>query len=209
MNKTITELKSESLSALAGNWGMAVGTFLLLTLISSAASSVGFIPVVGAIAVMFITGAIMGGMIIFSFNLLKGSAILEDGFKGFSDFMRLGSSYFVMNLFIFLWSLLFIIPGIIKSFSYAMTMYILIDEPETEMMDAITKSREMMDGHKFRYFVLQLSFIGWALLCALFTLGIGFLWLTPYMQLTMAGFYNDLKPTVKSIDEMPLIMNEM
>ena len=86
-----------------------------------------------------------------------------------------------------------------------MTLFIISEEPGMPVMDAITKSREMMDGHKFDYFILQLSFIGWALLCIL-TLGIGYLWLTPYMQITTAAFYNDLKPTVKSIEEMPPIM---
>jgi uncharacterized membrane protein len=99
---------------------------------------------------------------------------------------------FLMGVFIALWSMLLIIPGIIKTFSYAMTPYILDEHPELSANDAIDRSRAMMKGHKFDLFWLLLSFIGWGILC-LFTLGIGFLWLTPYMETSMAAFYEDLK----------------
>ena len=99
---------------------------------------------------------------------------------------------FLMQVFIFLWSLLFVIPGIIKSLSYAMTPYILEENPELSANEAIDRSRAMMKGHKFDYFWLLLSFIGWGFLCV-FTLGIGLLWLTPYMQTAVAAFYEDVK----------------
>ena len=99
---------------------------------------------------------------------------------------------FLMYLFIMLWTLLFIIPGIIKSFSYAMTPYILEERPELSANEAIDHSRAMMKGHKFDLFWLLLSFIGWGILC-IFTFGIGFLWLVPYMQTAQAAFYEDVK----------------
>ena len=99
---------------------------------------------------------------------------------------------FLMYVFIFLWSLLFLIPGIVKAFSYAMTPYILEEKPELSANEAIDHSRAMMKGHKFDLFWLYLSFIGWGILC-LFTLGIGFLWLTPYMNTAVAAFYEDVK----------------
>ena len=99
---------------------------------------------------------------------------------------------FLMQLFTFLWSLLLIIPGIIKVFSYAMTPYILEDRPELSANEAIDHSRAMMKGHKFDLFWLYLSFIGWGLLC-IFTAGIGFLWLGPYIQTSVAAFYEDVK----------------
>lgn len=88
--------------------------------------------------------------------------------------------------------LLFIIPGIVKSFSYAMTPYILEENPELSANEAIDRSRAMMKGHKFDLFWLYLSFIGWILLSIL-TLGIGLLWLAPYMQTATAAFYEDVK----------------
>ena len=99
---------------------------------------------------------------------------------------------FLMVLFICLWSLLLIIPGIIKTFSYAMTPFILEENPDLSANDAIDRSRAMMKGHKFDLFWLLLSFIGWGILC-IFTLGIGLLWLTPYMQTSVAAFYEDVK----------------
>jgi len=96
------------------------------------------------------------------------------------------------QIFIWLWSLLLIIPGIIKSFSYALTPYILEEQPELSANDAIDRSRAMMRGHKFDLFWLYLSFLGWAILCV-FTMGIGFLWLIPYVQSSEVAFYEDVK----------------
>jgi uncharacterized membrane protein len=99
---------------------------------------------------------------------------------------------FLMGLFISLWSLLFIIPGIIASFSYAMAPFLLHDNPEISGYEAIRRSKAMVKGHKFDLFYLLLSFIGWGILC-LFTFGIGYLWLMPYMQTSVASFYDDIK----------------
>ena len=95
-------------------------------------------------------------------------------------------------IYTFLWSLLLIIPGVVKHYSYAMTPYILKEEPEMKNNAAIEKSMVMMDGNKMKLFLLDLSFIGWAILC-LFTFGIGFFFLQPYMQASHAAFYEDLK----------------
>ena len=94
--------------------------------------------------------------------------------------------------FTILWSLLLVIPGIIKSYSYAMTSFILKDEPEMKNNAAIEKSMAMMEGNKMKLFMLDLSFIGWAILC-IFTLGIGLLFLQPYVAISRAAFYEDLK----------------
>lgn len=187
------ELKAQALQGLRGKWGTAVGLFLVLELILTVASLLGVIPIIGAVVFVFLTGALSAGMAIFSLNLLDGHGEFEDGFKGFNQFMRFGGAVFMMSLFTALWSLLFVIPGIIKGYSYSMTLFIMAEDPEIGIMDAITKSREMMDGHKMNLFVLHLTFIGWALLAAL-TLGIGALWLTPYVQVTEAAFYNSVKP---------------
>jgi len=99
---------------------------------------------------------------------------------------------FLMTLFTSLWMLLFIIPGIVKMFSYAMTPYILEEHPELSANEAIDRSRAMMKGHKFDLFWLYLSFIGWGIL-SLFTFGLGGLWLGPYVQGAHAAFYEDVK----------------
>ena len=94
-------------------------------------------------------------------------------------------------MYILLWSLLLIVPGIMATYSYAMTDYILAEHPELTASEAIAQSKAMMDGSRWRLFCLHLSFIGWDLLCAL-TLGLGNLALTPYKQVAEAAFYRDL-----------------
>jgi uncharacterized membrane protein len=100
----------------------------------------------------------------------------------------------LMTVFIVLWSLLLLIPGIVKAYSYAMVPYLLAD-PTVDMEDAITRSRQLMDGKKMDLFVLHLSFIGWAIL-GLITLNILNVFYTiPYLQLSTAGFYQELTKT--------------
>ena len=111
---------------------------------------------------------------------------------GFTNYWRNVWSMLLVSIFTVLWSLLFIIPGIIKLFSYAMTPYIIVDNPELTANEAIDRSRMMMRGHKFDLFWLYLGFIGWFFLCIL-TCGIGFLWLTPYVEAAKAAFYEEVK----------------
>lgn len=95
---------------------------------------------------------------------------------------------------ILLWTLLFIIPGIVASYSYAMTGYILAEDPDLTASQAIQRSKEMMRGNRWRLFCLQLSFIGWIILC-LFTFGIGNLFLNPYQTAADAAFYREISGT--------------
>ena len=126
--------------------------------------------------------------------LLRGNKnIVDNMFKlGFKPYWRSVLGYFLMIVKIYLWMLLLIIPGIIKAFAYALTPYILKDNPELSCLEAIERSRLMMKGNKWRLFVLYLSFIGWFLL-GLLTLGIGYFWLAPYVYTTTAAFYEDIK----------------
>lgn len=112
--------------------------------------------------------------------------------QGFGNWGHIVLGQMLMGIFIFLWSLLLIVPGIIKAYSYAMTPYILVDRPELSVRDAIRLSGRMMSGRKLDLFCLHLSFIGWMLLCIL-TLGIGILFLSPYMMTAQAAFYQDVR----------------
>jgi len=117
---------------------------------------------------------------------------VKDMFVGFNNYARTLGVTLLMVVYVFLWSLLLFVPGIIKSYSYAMTFFIANDNPELSADECIEKSMAMMEGHKFDLFLLDLSFIGWGIL-ALFTCGIGFLWLVPYIQTSHAVFYEELK----------------
>ena len=175
---------------------------------------------------IIIGGAGKLGYAKFNLNLVDNKdAVFSDLF---SQFDRLGAGFcmnFLTGLYIVLWTLLFIIPGIIKSFSYAMAPYILAEHPEMTASEAITESRRMMDGNKWRLFCLDFSFIGWNLLCSLpvivvvfaltgsilrsgadayallwiipisIPLSAGFLFLRPYEEAAWAAFYRDVSGT--------------
>lgn len=127
-------------------------------------------------------------------NHREESVDLENLFDGFrrGRYVRVFCALFLVNLFTFLWTLLLIIPGIMKAFSYALTPYILLDEPELTAKQAISRSCEIMQGRRWKLFCLYLSFIGWGILC-LMTFGIGFLWLAPYINASIAAFYEDAR----------------
>ena len=181
--------------------------------------------VIWVIITIVISGAGKLGYAIFNLKLVDNKgAVFSDLF---SQFDRLGAGFcmnFLVGLFTFLWSLLLVIPGIIKSFSYAMTPYILAEHPEMTATEAITESRHVMDGNKWRLFCLDFSFIGWNILCAAPILialifiakatiasgnfatflwlipcsiptVIGSLFLTPYREAAYAAFYRDISGT--------------
>lgn len=175
---------------LKGNWGTTILAFLIYMLIIIPIS---FIPIAGVIANFILAGVFSLGFAILFLNLIRSNnANLGDLFKGFKNFGRALLAYVLMVLFVMLWFLLLIIPGIIAAIKYSQTFYILADNPDIKAIDAIRESKRMMDGHKWKYFKLQLSFIGWALL-GILTLGIGYLWLVQYMYASYALFYENLK----------------
>ncbi len=133
---------------------------------------------------------------------------LFDGYKYSFDTSIFAS--ILVSIYTFLWSLLLIVPGIIKKYAYSMTIFIIADEPNISANEAIKKSEAMMKGYKWNYFLLQLSFIGWSLL-AIFTCGIGYLWLTPYMQTACSHFYLKVKEEYENKvtdNQGPLILEE-
>lgn len=201
----ISQLKREALDALKGKWGLAVGATLLLGILIGAVELLitgvfsmfwGWEEASDSLTVSIIAMLVIGPLTIGAYYLVlnvirETSARMGDLFRWFSDGSKLMKSfltYLLMYVYLMLWTLLLIIPGIIKSFSYSMTYFILNDRPEYTANQAITESRRMMNGHKMDYFLLCLSFLGWFILSIL-TLGIGFLWSAPYFYATSAAFY--------------------
>lgn len=133
------------------------------------------------------------GLVSCFIKLVRGDSFR---FKGLFDGFKHLSSAVILNLFMLmfvsLWGLLLIIPGIIARYSYSMAFYILNDNPTIGALEALGDSKKMMKGYKWKLFCLQFSFIGWALLSIL-TLGIGFLWLIPYINASTANFYQNLE----------------
>ncbi|MGN0234395.1 MAG: DUF975 family protein [Bacteroidaceae bacterium] len=113
-------------------------------------------------------------------------------FVGYKDFRRVLVTMLINALMQILFYILFIIPGIWMSLRLALVPYILRDNPELSANRVLRLSAEMMNGYKWKLFLLALTFLGWAILCV-FTLGIGYFWLAPYIDQTMANFYEEVK----------------
>ena len=176
-------------------WMMALVAALVYTAIIGIGSS---IPVVGSIAIILITGPLIVGIYGYFVKLARNEeAKIENIFDGFKDFVQNFLIHLMASIFAFLWSLLFVIPGIVKSYAYSMAYYIKLDNPDYDWKKCIDESKNRMVGHKWDLFCLHFSFIGWAILC-IFTFGIGTLWLTPYMQAANANFY---EAHIKVIEE--------
>ncbi len=192
-NITLMRAARESLK---GKWGLAILTFFIYTLLTTSSGSVrshGSILTLSSMLTLIIGGPLALGAAIFSLSISRGKeARLEQIFQGFNSFSTALIAYLLIILYVLLWALLLIVPGIIAALGYYMTFYILADDPLIKPQDALKKSKSMMDGYKLKLFYLGLRFFLLALLCIL-TLGIGFLWLIPYAHITMAKFYDDIK----------------
>ena len=184
------DYRMQAWAAWKGNWKTFALISLVYTLITGACSA---IPTVGSVASLVISGPFALALAMISLKVLRAEGIevgnLFDGFQNFKTAFLLG---LLNGIFTALWSLLFVIPGIIKAYSYSMSTYILADNPTMNQGDARKASIEMMKGHKWELFCLHFSFIGWYLLTGL-TLGILGLWVTPYTQTATAAFYENLK----------------
>ena len=189
--KSNTELRRIARISLVGNWGISAVISLIVFLI------VGLPPSIldAGLLVYLLVGIVVeyGYEVLFLQSVRKEKEVDFDGLiAGFKEYGRIFGTGVLRFLYTLLWTLLFVIPGIVKSYSYAMTNYVLKDEPDLRYDGAIEKSIKMMEGHKMQLFLLDLSFIGWYLLCIL-TLGIGFLFLSPYVLSAHAAFYESLK----------------
>lgn len=186
-----SEIRSAGSAALKGHWLEAAMLTFVYALISILVS---LIPIVGKVASLLLIPMAWG----FAITFLRNGRGENDPFNikglfvGYNDFMRIFGTQLLVNIYTFLWTLLLIVPGIIKSLSYAMTPYVLADNAELKYNEAIEKSMAMMDGHKMDLFLMNLIFFLWGLLCIL-TLGIGYFWLCPYMQSSYAKFYEEVK----------------
>ena len=180
------EIKMQAKGQIKGKIGMLFLAMLLMVVISSAAN---IIPVAGMIIVM---PAMTLGYIYIYLDVCAGGEV--DINRLFAGFQRLGQAiclFLLITIFTSLWALLFVIPGIIKGISYSQAFYVLAEHPEMTASEALDESKRMMDGHKWEYFVLGLSFLGWALL-ATCTCGILYIWLAPYMNATFVNYYHKL-----------------
>lgn len=216
---TASDYRARAREILSGKWGMAILVTLVASLLGGILVGASFsleldldeellryIPKV--VRTYLAIAASIGGILGFVTFIIGGTVKLgyckyllklHDGEEGelkdlFSEFDRFGDGFvlsLLTGIYVFLWTLLFIIPGIVACFKYAMAPFILLENPGMKPSEAITASKEMMDGHKGELFCLNLSFIGWLLLGAL-TLGLGNLWVNPYLNASQAVFYRQI-----------------
>ena len=189
--KRAKELRAAAWEKKKGRWGMLALVFFIYSLIMAACAALSYV-VVGAVAVLLLSGPLMLGftMVCLAVSRRQGASLskLFEGFSRFGDSLVL---FLLMDIFIFLWSLLLVIPGIIKMYSYSMGYFILADRPDLSGNQARKRSMYLMKGHKWQLFCLDFSFIGWYLL-SLLTLGILAFWVYPYHMTARAEFYNEL-----------------
>lgn len=185
------EYADQQIYTIGSGWSGELAGFL--------AGSAAFIVVAALVmaAVFFVLGSVVGaGYCQFNLDLVdrRKEPEISTLFGYFGHWKTMAAASFLQGLYVLLWSLLLIVPGIVASYSYAMTGYILAENPSLTASEAIEKSKEMMSGNRWRLFCLQFSFFGWDLLCSL-TLGIGNLWLRPYKQAAEAAFYREVSGT--------------
>jgi uncharacterized membrane protein len=210
------DLMAEARGSLKGNWGMAVlgyllFFFLLMSLYAFVASAAFFVSITGSkggpdgaavgsainlavlLVKLLVSGAFVVGFCAFFLGIVQeNEARMELLFLGFRRFWKSFACYFFVGLFVFLWSLLLVIPGIIAAFRYSMAYFIIADDEDCGPLEAISRSKEMMKSNKWKLFCLHWRFFGWALFATVFTFGIGYLWLIPYMQTSFVKFYEDV-----------------
>lgn len=249
MKPRASDLRRQAWNSLVGKWGLAIGTFLVASLLGATegfsinissffdtlsssdvtvnmstedisslseffelyANELKLIAgvlittaIISAIVglVMFFIGNIVGvGYSKFNLNIIDlKKADLTQIFSYFKHWSTAVLTALLKTLYIFLWSLLFIIPGIIATYRYSMTSFILAENPDLSPDEAVAESKRIMQGNKWRLFCLNLSFIGWEILCVL-TLGILSFWVGPYKHAATAAFYRSLVPAQLEVNE--------
>lgn len=195
------ELKRHAKDQLKGKWGLAVGGIIVLFLIQFAFNFIsGFfedntvIFVIVTLVSLVVSSAMSVGMCKFSLNYAydENQPVLGDIFSGFKIILKAIGLFFLLGIIVLVGTILLVIPGIILSFMFSQSYFILADDNSKSIIQCLKESAAMMKGYKLKYFVLSLSFLGWIIL-GIITLGIGLLWVIPYMNVTMASFYLKVK----------------
>ncbi len=198
------ELKTLAKEQIKGNIGILFVIMLVAVGISLVAT---YIPIIGLFATFVLTPAFELSIMMIFLDMTRGiKPAVSRVFDGFYDLWSVVKLYLLLGLFVFLWSLLFVIPGIIKGFSYSMAPFILAENKGMPALEAIRRSKAMMDGHKMDAFVIYLSFIGWMLLVYI-TFGLVAIWAGPYIIATYANFYNTIKGEASAtVAEGPIVI---
>lgn len=205
------QLKEQAKKQLGGNifsrqWLYFVLVIVIVGVATSVASTITF-----GIGAFIVLGPFSFALVTISAKLVKGAneVSINDTFSGFTD-GRFGQTFLLglmQEIFICLWSLLFVIPGIIKYYAYSMSFFIYNDDNSKSWNQCLKESQELTKGHKWELFVLDLSFIGWMIVGGLL-FGVGTLWVAAYRQQTLANFYYSLKGPAVTVDSSAEVKEE-
>lgn len=194
MDRMVIKLAAKE--QIRGNIANLFIAYLICTLIGGALTA---IPAIGTILGFAAYSVLEFGILLMLYDITAGGkpviSRMFDGIKVY-NWLNIILTYFISAVFTALWSLLFVVPGIVKAISYSMAPYILVENPDMQPMDAINMSKAMMDGHKMDYFILMLSFIPWLLLCTI-TFGIAGIYVFPYIETTYFNFYYSIRGSEK------------
>lgn len=210
MNYTIdrAQIKENSKTLLGNNlfgktWLMALVACLIQGAIITLCS---YVPYVGSVASLLLTGPLSVGLSLIFMKLVRNHPEVELGDMFYSFSQRFSKDFLLglmISIFTTLWSLLFIIPGIVKSYAYSMAYYVSLDHPDWGWKECMDESIRITQGHKGELFVLDLSFIGWYIVGSL-CLGVGMLWVVPYHMTAKASYYEALKATAQPTYQAPV-----
>ena len=207
----ISVYKDRALASLKGKWEDVVITTLVyfaIALVLSQSLTLPFVlnrvqnSVVSFVSILLLPFG--WGFMVYFLNFVRGKYQLKDIFDGYTKnyFVRTMLTILLQSIIVCIGIILLIVPGFIAFCMFSQVQFIMKDDESIGYWKALRKSMDMMKGHKMQYFLLYLSFIGWVLLAILTTLGIGLLWLIPYMYTTFAHYYEDVKTEyeAKSLD---------
>jgi len=192
--ETIGTYKNSAVASLTGKWGNAAIATLIYIIVMSVpmyAVNEAIYDNLGNVVSLVLLPLSWGYALYFLRTARSETADYGTLFDGFKDYLRIFLTMLLVQIYTVLWMLLLIVPGIIKSYSYSMTSFVLADNPDMKYDAAIEESMRLMKGHKMDLFLLDLSMIGWGIL-SLLTAGIGLLFLAPYNTTAHAHFYEGL-----------------
>lgn len=187
------ELKMAAKDQIKGNIGMY---FVCMLIVSCISGALGYIPKVGYILSFLFLSPMILAFARINLGMTNGEKVeVKPLLESFNDFGKALLLNILASVFICLWSILLVVPGIIKALSYSMSFYILAENPDMDAMEALEESKKIMEGHKWEFFVLLLSFILWDILGCI-TWGLAYIYVAPYKNATIADYYNKIKNEV-------------
>lgn len=187
------ELKMAAKDQIKGNIGMY---FVCMLIVSCISGALGYIPKVGFILSFIFLSPMILAFARINLGMTNGEKVqVKSLLESFDDFGKALLLNILASVFICLWSILLVVPGIIKALSYSMSFYILAENPDMDAMEALEESKKIMEGHKWEFFVLLLSFILWDILGCI-TWGLAYIYVAPYKNATIADYYNKIKNEV-------------